>query len=293
MPNMTISPRLSGIGSLLNAAGPEQIYRAYFAGPKAATAEDVPRARLFQDPSGMVRFEQPDNEAVSTITRAEDYPASIVDHRANQIYNRDDPFGNIMPLGDLYSHPTLYTDYPHLRGMPVMLLPSLASGTLGAYATPNAVADGSMEEYLKFMEDPEATRNALAASPYGAFLVNPAHTGVKDPEVSEQELADFIRSMLAHETQHAIDEFEGAEYYGATPRKYNTRPGEAVARMVQDRLDLSDDERFDNIGRTVVKPMRENAAWANPIPKPGLLEVLMGPDHDALYTLMMNQRSKD
>lgn len=290
---MTISPRLSGIGSLLNAAGPERMYRAYFAGPKAATAEDVPRERLFQDPSGMVRFEQPDNEAVSTITRAEDYPASIVDHSANQIHNKDDPYGNIMPLGELYSHPTLYTDYPHLTSMPVMLLPSLGTSTLGSYATPDAVADGSMEKYLRFMEDPEEARNALAASPYGAFVVNPAYTLSENPEVSEQGLAAFIRRVMAHETQHAIDEYEGADYYGATPRKYKTRPGEAVARMVQDRLDLPDDERFDSIGRTVVKPMRENAAWANPIPKPGLWEALMGPDYDALYTLMMNQRSKD
>lgn len=290
---MAILPRPSGIGSLTDAAERERMYRAYFAGPKAATAEDVPRERLFQDPSGMVRFEQPDNEALSTITREEDYPASIFDRRVNQLHNEDDEYGNIMSLGELYSHPTLYTDYPHLASIPVMMLPTLGTGMMGAYAPPDAVADGSMDDYLRFMENPEEARAALAASPHGAFFVNPAWTLAADPELKEQQLSDFLRETIAHESQHAIDEYEGAEYGGANFRNYDTRPGEVVANMVEDRLDLPADERFGNIGRTVVKPMRENAAWANPIPEPGSWEALMGPDYDALYNLMMDQRSED
>lgn len=57
--------------------GLEYLQDVYFAGPRATTAPNVPGNRIFLDPSGMPRFEQPDNEATFALENITDYYAKL------------------------------------------------------------------------------------------------------------------------------------------------------------------------------------------------------------------------
>lgn len=270
---------------------PDYLRFAYFAGPRAVTSDAVPDERLFQDPSGMVRFEQPDNEAQALIPFEEAYPATIMNLKTGEESNPTDAGGNMTTLGELYSHPTLYEDYPHMKDMPVMLLPSLGMSVMGGYSTPDMLKNGGFEKYYEFMEDPEAAKEAVMGSQHGAFFVNPAWTASEGP-YGEQTMQEFIRKLMAHEVQHGIDEYEGAQYEGES-RTYKRRPGEFVANLAEGRVDLPEDDRFSNIQYYVTDPMREGADWTNPTEKPGLWETLTGPDSDVLRELLNKQRNRD
>jgi len=288
-----ISPHMQeGIGAISRPKGlPDNLQFAYFAGPRAVTSDAVPDERLFQDPSGMVRFEQPDNEALSTIQSEEEYPARVLNLKTGEEWNPGDAGGNMTTLGALYSHPTLYEDYPHLKDMPVMMLPSISMGATGGFSTPDMIKNGGFEDFYQFMEDPEAAKAMITESPYGAFFVNPVWTA-ESGDSGDQSMSEFIRKVLGHEVQHDIDEYEGAQYEGSS-RTYKRRPGEFVARQAADRMDLPEDDRFSNIQYYVTDPMRDGADWLDPIDRPGLWETLVGPDTEYLRELLNKQRNGD
>lgn len=240
---------------------PGSFRTAFFAGGNAETASDVDQNILFQDPSGRVRFEVPDNDARLRITSQQQWED-----------------GEVRTLSQILDHPKLYEAYPDLASMPVAMLPGLNDGIYGAYSPE---AGEGFQDYFPFMNDPEAAESTMSASPTGAMVLNPTFM-MYEPEAlqqgqfvrqSDQAFLDMLLHTLLHEGQHAIDEREGIAYDWSTD--YDRRPSEAIAEMVPSRRTLTDEERYDDV-HSLGDSMLGIAQWDKPIESRGIFSSMMG-----------------
>ncbi|CAB4190639.1 hypothetical protein UFOVP1202_75 [uncultured Caudovirales phage] len=280
--------------------GLDYLHQAYFAGPKAKTAPDVPADRIFMDPSGMPRFEQPDNEARFKLKNITDYYAKL---RRSGPRMEGDPASTlratIAPLGDLVDHELLYKDYPSLRDMPVLLYPDSKNSNVNSvagYSQPEQVVEAFNDDvrYISpleaaFFPDPytgkvdifdpegEAMYNRLLNSPVGAMFLTPDSKSFDKPyrdfgPIPNDYANNFQESMLGatlHETGHGIDAFEGTDMYGAYPtdfrdspelQQYFARPTEMTSFLAQSRINMPEDERYKDMP-AMAKLFENNAAW--------------------------------
>ena len=235
---------------------------AYFAGPKAKTFTDAPDAYKFTTPDGVTRFEQPDNEARSPLSSPLTYAETA------RKPNADYPVGGIQKLSDLYQHPTLYKDYPDMANTPVVMLPTNTDNKIdGAYANPTSIAFGNYENIFKSM--PEGTMDALYGAPNGAFFINPAGAQ-RWMDENNASMDQYFRMLFGHETQHWIDNYEKTDLdgrgrkfglgYDGEAAPYMHRPTEVTAYYVEDRMDLTPEERYGDV-QAVSDYLRDNAQW--------------------------------
>jgi hypothetical protein len=121
-------------------------------------------------------------------------------------------FGVDRTLGEVLIHPQLYEAYPELANMRVYTVKGLGS----AYTHPDAAGAGE------------------------AIRLQGAHPDLKYD----------IRSHLLHEVEHAIQRREafaqGAEELKAGPDVYHRTAGEVEARNVEQRRDMTPEERLAN-----------------------------------------------
>ena len=280
-----------GLPSLPGAAEREQLYRAYFAGPKAATAKDTPEGRVFVDGSGNVKFEQPDNEATVGIGSLAEYLAIL---RGEGPRMEGDPAATlspkVRPLGDILQHETMYKDYPQLRDAPLLMLPFSDKYNVAAYHSPEALevqhagAAGDNPNYipeiLSEMSDPVAREQvysgiyypageAAGLNPVGAIAISPGDGGREEAygldlgPTFTKDFSEALRRALIHEAQHNIDRLEGQltrEGRGTTPGDYLSRPNELTAYTTMSRVDMPEEERYGDIP-ALEAFFRDNANW--------------------------------
>lgn len=125
-----------------------------------------------------------------------------------------DPLKNTQPLGGVLNHPRLYEAYPDIADVPVHFLPQ------------------------------ERMKVAFGEVAFGAYSPK-----LDRLTISQTPPKSGYESGLLHEIQHAIQKREG--FSGGTGidasvlredalRQYMNAPGEIEARLVQDRLKISD-----------------------------------------------------
>jgi len=279
--------------------GLEYLQQAYFAGPKAKTAADAPADRIFMDPSGMPRFEQPDNEArLLGIENITDYYAKL---RRPGPRMEGDPASDLrattVPLSEILQHDLLFQDYPELKDMPVMLLPSQSfyNASIAGYGPHQSILEALVDRGYAgpfegpFLEDPalgktqafpseiNEMRKKVSLSPTGAMYLTP-HGSVPDkpyrdfgpmPTGFEDNFQKTMLGAILHETGHGIDTFEGTDKYGAYPtdfrdspelQRYFARPTEMTSFLAQSRINMPEDERYKDMP-AMAKLFENNAAW--------------------------------
>lgn len=240
----------------VNPEGLDYLHQAYFAGPRAKTAPDVPAGRIFMDPSGKPRFEKPDNEASFGAKNITDYYAKL---RRPGPRMEGDPASTlratVVPLSDMMSHDILYEDYPELKDMPVLLYPSSNNSyvqSVAGYSPQNQILDYFSDDYSDispfegaFYPDPmnsgkvetfgpeeDTMARKIIDSPVGAMFLTPDAKSLDKPykdfgPIPNDYANRFQESMLGatlHETQHGIGTFEGADKYGAYPTDFRNAP---------------------------------------------------------------------
>lgn len=282
--------------------GLEYLQKAYFAGPKAKTAPDVPADRIFMDPSGMPRFEQPDNEATFGPKNITDYYAKL--RRPGPRMDGDPAStlrATVVPLSEMMSHDLLYKDYPELKDMPVLLYPDSKNSNVNSvagYSGPEQVVKAFNDDvrYISpleaaFFPDPytgkvdifdpegETMYNRIVNSPVGAMFLTPGSKSFDKPyrdfgPIPNDYVNNFQESMLGatlHETGHGINFFEGTDKYGAYPtdfrdvperQKYFATPTEMESFLLQSRIKMPEGERFKDMP-AMAKMFENNASWKN------------------------------
>lgn len=239
-----------------NPKGLEYLQQAYFAGPRAKTAADAPADRIFMDPSGMPRFEQPDNEATFGPKNITDYYAKL--RRPGPRMDGDPAStlrATVVPLSEVMNHDLLYKDYPELKDMPVLLYPSSKNSyvnSVAGYAPQEQIIDYFSDDYSNispfegaFYPDPmndnkvetygpeeDVMARRLLDSPVGAMFLTPDSKSLDKPyrdfgSIPNDYSNDFQESMLGatlHETHHGINSLEGTDKYGAYPTDFRDTP---------------------------------------------------------------------
>jgi len=219
-----------------------RLHQVLFGGGSAANAAEVPPEHLFQDGRGDVRFEIDDSAAALNLDLQDNWPA-----------------GEVRSVGDILDHPELFEAYPGARDLPVGVLPALNDLSFGAFAEDPRAFD----QYASFLRDP----TQMGGSDGGAMILNPT-PHLYDPEalargemVGRQDGdAELLKTVL-HELQHYIDTQEGFDR-GGMSRNYEQKPTEVVARMVEDRINLSPSERYAD-PHALGEEMRFQGQWTN------------------------------
>lgn len=277
--------------------GLEYLKQAYFAGPKAKTAPDVPADRIFMDPSLTPRFEQPDNKArLLGIETLSDYYAKL--RRPGPRMDGDpasDLRATMLPLSELMQHDVLFQDYPELKDMPVMLLPTgkgeNTSGVAAYRAQDPMIKDFTDKSYLGEFEgpfhfDPSLGKTQVFApevkdmvkklitSDVGALQLTPDLDGQDQPYQDfgpmpndrVNNFSDYLLGLLLHETQHAVNTLEETDKYGVAKRlpsslqRYFGRPTEMESFLTQSRIKMPPEERYKDMP-AMAKLFEDNAAW--------------------------------
>jgi len=141
--------------------------------------------------------------------------------------------GDVYRLEDILSHSDLYSQYPQLRSLPVVIGDSKDEGNKQTYGMYINKSFGYGDS------------NKITPEEYKALGGSNEFIWLNKADLGESP-ASYLNTLL-HETQHAVGiSQEGFDYKGNS-KDYWHRPGEASAREVENRATMTPEERKKTI----------------------------------------------